>query len=78
LKPVTKESTTQGQLFENLQELLTPDMVAAALHTTRGTVYQWHSRPRKYGVPIGLFIKHGRKLLIRRETLKMWVLSRCS
>lgn len=62
-------------LFDNLAELLTPEMAAKALHTTRGTVYQWHSRPRRYGVPEGLFIKLGRKLLIRREVLKAWVLS---
>lgn len=73
---------SQSQLFENLfsnlSELLTTEMVAEALHTTKGTVYQWHSRPRKYGVPEGMFLKHGRRLLIRREVLRSWVLSRCS
>ena len=64
-----------SQLFENLSELLTPDMTAAAVHTTRGTVYQWHARPSRYHVPDGLFVKLGRKLLIRRDILRTWVLS---
>jgi hypothetical protein len=63
------------RLFENLPELLTPEMLAEVLHTTRGTVYQWKSRPKKYGIPDGLFLKLGRKLLVRREVLKAWVLS---
>ena len=67
-----------SQLFENLSELLTPEMAAEVLHTTRATVYQWRSRPRKYGVPDGLFVTLGRKLLLRRDVLKTWVLSRCS
>ena len=64
------------KLFDNLSELLTPEMVAEALHTTRATVYQWHSRPRKYRVPESLFLKLGRKLLIRRDVLRTWVLAR--
>ena len=78
MNPLAKTPKTQDQLFENLPELLTPDLVATALHTTRATVYQWHSRPRKYAVPDGFFIKLGRKLLIRRDVLKIWVFSRGS
>lgn len=63
-------------LFENLPDLLTPELAARALHTTRGTVYQWHYRPQKYSVIDGMFLKLGRKLLIQREVLKTWVLSR--
>lgn len=79
--PGLNQADSQGKisadtLFDNLSELLTPEMAAAALQTTRETVYQWNSRPLKYRIPDGLFIKMGRKLLVRREILKMWVLSR--
>ena len=67
-----------SQLFDNLPELLTPEMAAVALHTTKATVYQWRSRPSRYDVPEGMFIKHGRKLLIRRDQLRAWVLLRSS
>lgn len=69
-------TTTDIKLFENLPELITPDQVAQVLHTTSGTIYQWKSRPRRYGVPDDLFLKFGRKLLVRRDALKAWVLSR--
>jgi hypothetical protein len=76
-KAVTvKDLISEDKLFDNLSELITPEIAAEVLHTTRATVYQWHSRPKKYDVPVGLFIKLGRKLLIRRDVLKTWVLSR--
>ena len=67
---------TGPQLFENLAELITPEQAATALQTSRGMIYQYHSRPRKYEIPEGLFLKLGRKLLVRRDVLKTWVLSR--
>ena len=76
LTPVNGMGDDGVQLFENLPELLTPEIAARALQTTRGTVYQWHYRPKKYDITDGLFLKLGRKLLIRREVLKTWVLSR--
>lgn len=76
--PDSIDSAPSNQLFDNLPELITTKMVAEVLHTSRATVFQWHSRPRRYRVPEGLFIKFGRRLLIRRDVLKTWVLSRCS
>lgn len=76
MKPTPIKPTSSDKLFDNfIFELLTPEMVAEMLHTSRATVYQWKSRPKKYGVPDGLFVKFGRKLLVRREILKTWVLS---
>jgi hypothetical protein len=66
------------QIFENQPDIIPPKVVASILSMSCETIYEWKARPHKYGTPPDLFIKIGRKLYLRRETLKTWVISRCA
>ena len=57
-------------------EYLTTDEVASFTRMSRDTIYDWNYRPRKYGIPKGMFFKCGRKLLIRRREFMQWFLAR--
>jgi hypothetical protein len=62
-------------LFENVKPLLTPQEVATILGLSPKTIYDWKYRSILRKVPIGLFIKFNRKLFIRTEILRGWILS---
>ena len=70
--------TNLDALFENQPNTLTPEQAAAITHSSRVTVYDWHYRPEKYGIPKGMFLKFGRKLIIRTDMFKEWFISRTS
>jgi hypothetical protein len=70
--------TNLEQVFENQPKFLTPKALVALGMVARDTVYDWHYRPDKYGVPEGMFLKNGRKLLIRTDMFKKWFISRCA
>lgn len=73
-EPVVK--TAPLALFDNLPELITPKMVCQVLPYERTTIYDWHYRPEKYGVPENLFVKKRNpkdKTLLRRDVLKSWI-----
>jgi hypothetical protein len=63
------------RLFENLPELITPKTVEEVFGPKVKTVYDWHYRGKLRKVPQGLILKFNRKLYIRTEVLKRWILS---
>lgn len=67
-----------GDLFDNQPKLLSPEQAAEIIGSSRATVYDWHYRPTKYGIPEGMIIKFGRKVLIRTDLFKEWFLARCA
>lgn len=66
----------QFSFFDSLNRILTPDQAASVIASTRSTIYDMHYRPSKYNVPEGMFLKNGRKLLVRTDKLKDWFISR--
>lgn len=62
-------------LFENLKGLLTPLEVSRLIGVSPKTIYDWKYRPIIRKVPEGLFVKFNRKLLIRTDILRNWILS---
>lgn len=68
----------QDEIFDNLKGLLRPNEVCELLGVKLSTIYDWHHRPFRRNIPKGLFIKFNRKLLIRRDVLKSWVLEGAS
>lgn len=68
---------TATTLFDMEPDLVSTDRVAELLAMSRETIFQWKCRPEKYGTPPDLFHKFGRRLYVRRDILKAWVISRC-
>jgi hypothetical protein len=65
-----------GQLFfENSKGLLTPQEVSDLLGISPKTIYDWKYRPTVRKVPSGLFVKFNRKLFIRTDILRNWIVS---
>ena len=62
--------------FSIESEFMTTNEVAMLTRASRETIYDWRYRPHKYGIPTGMFLKTGRKLLIRRRELMHWFLTR--
>lgn len=75
-----KEASNSRVLFENLPELIVPELAAEVLGKSVKTLYDWNYRGqmRKKKVPHNLFIKIGGGLYMRRDTLIEWVSSRDS
>ena len=67
-----------GEIFDKQPKVLSPEQAAELIGSTRATVYDWHYRPTKYGIPDGMIIKFGRRLLVRTDLFKDWFLSRCA
>ncbi len=67
--------SSTSTLFENAKALLTPKEVSSILGIAPATIYDWKYRSILRKVPTGLFIKFNRKLFIRTEVLKHWILS---
>lgn len=62
-------------LFENLPDLLKPKQAAVILNVSRETIYDWHYRRHKNGLPDGLFLAINRRLYLRTDVLKKWIAS---
>lgn len=62
-------------LFENSKGLLTPQEVCQLLGISPKTIYDWKYRPVVRKVPVGLFVKFNRKLFIRTDILRNWIMS---
>ena len=60
-------------LFENLPELIKPQLAAKTLSISIKTIYDWHYRGKTRNVPEDLFIKINRLLYIRKTALKRWI-----
>lgn len=63
------------KFFDNLKGLLTPQEVGQLLGVSRATIYDWKYRSVIREVPDGLFVKFNRKLFIRTDILRKWILS---
>lgn len=70
--------TNLAEIFDNQPKLLSPEQAAGLVGGSRDTVYDWKYRPKKYDIPKGMFIKFGRKVLIRTDVFKKWFISRCA
>lgn len=70
--------TNLDEIFENQPKFLSTDSAAELVGSSRATVYDWKYRPEKYGIPKGMFITFGRKVLIRTDKFKEWFISRCA
>lgn len=68
-------SSDESMLFENSKGLLTPQEVSDLLCISPKTVYDWKYRSVLRKVPVGLFVKFNRKLFIRTDILRTWILS---
>lgn len=62
-------------LFENSKSLLTPQEVCSLLGIAPKTIYDWKYRSVLRKVPVGLFVKFNRKLFIRTDILRNWIIS---
>jgi hypothetical protein len=60
-------------LFENLPELIKPQLAAKTLGISIKTIYDWHYRGKTRNVPEDLFVKINRLLYIRKTALKRWI-----
>ena len=70
--------TNLDEIFENQPKFLSPEKAAELSSSSRVTVYDWKYRPEKYAIPNGMFVKFGRKVLIRTDIFKQWFISRCA
>jgi hypothetical protein len=69
-------NTALDLVFENQPKLLSTDQAAVLVSLSRDTFYDMNYRPAKYGVPLGMFVKNGRKLLVVTDKLRDWFISR--
>ncbi len=68
-------SSEKPKLFENLKGLLTTQEVSSLLGISPKTIYDWKYRPVVRRVPEGLFVKFNRKLFVRTDILRSWIVS---
>lgn len=66
---------SESVLFENSKGLLSPREVSDLLGISIKTIYDWKYRPSLRKVPQRLFVKFNRKLFIRTDILRTWILS---
>jgi hypothetical protein len=63
------------KFFENLPEIIRPQVAAAALGISIKTIYDWRYRQKVKGIPPTVFLKINRLLYIRRDELRKWIAS---
>jgi hypothetical protein len=68
----------QNLFFENLPSLLGVEATASLLNFSVATIYDWRYRGKQKKVPRDLFLKFNRKLFIKTEVLKRWIISQNS
>lgn len=73
-KPLLPKGT-MDRLFENLPELLRPNMAASALGLSVKTIYNWHYYKVLKEIPPTVFVKIDRILYLRRDELRRWIAS---
>jgi len=62
-------------LFENLPDVIKPNVAASVLGLSVKTIYDWNYRQVEKGIPNNLFLKVNRLLYIRTDVLKQWIVS---
>ena len=68
------------KLFENLPDLIIPEVAAELLNKSVKTLYDWNyrGRTRKRKIPSNLFLKVGGGLYLRKDVLCSWISNRSS
>lgn len=74
------EVNSSSLLFENLPDLIIPEIAAKVLNKSVKTLYDWKYRgkTRREKIPSKLFTKMGGGLYVRKDILLEWVSSRSS
>lgn len=65
-------------IFKGQPKLISVDQAAELVASTRATIYDWHHRPERYEIPDDMFVKFGRRVLIKTAVLEKWFISRCA
>ncbi len=60
-------------LFDNLPEIIKPNMLASYLDVSIKTIYDWNYRAKTRNIPSDLFLKINRLLYIRKTVLQRWI-----
>lgn len=68
-------NASSALLFENLPDLINPELAARILHKSVKTLYDWNYRgkTRKRKIPSNLFLKLGGGLYVRKNILLQWI-----
>lgn len=64
--------------FDNLPELVRPEVAATALGLSVKTIYDWRYRQKQLRVPEDLFVKFNRFLYLKTPILRHWITSQNS
>lgn len=70
---VDEDLKESGLLFDNLPEIIKPDVLARYLSVSVKTIYDWRYRGQTRNIPSNLFIKINRLLYIRKTVLLSWI-----
>ena len=60
-------------LFDNLPEIIKPEVLANYLSISVKTIYDWRYRGQTRSIPSDLFLKINRLLYIRKAVLLRWI-----
>jgi hypothetical protein len=72
------ENRSTDLFFENLPALLGVEATASLLNLSVATIYDWRYRGKQKRVPPDLFLTFNRKLFVKTEVLKRWIVSQNS
>ncbi len=64
-----------GDFLVGVPELMRLEMAASVLGVSPKTIYDWRYRSQQRKIPVGLFVKLNRSLLIRTSVLREWIAS---
>ena len=74
-----EEDASEARISENflsdLPEFMRIELAASVLGLSTKTIYDWRYRCVQRKMPIGLFVKVNRLLLVRTSVLKEWIAS---
>ncbi len=74
IKKAQKESSL-GSFFENLPDLIRPQIAAKVLGVSVWTIYDWHHRHKLKRIPPTVFLKINQMLYLHRDELRKWITS---
>jgi len=73
---ITENKTSLAvPIFDNLPDLLRPNVVAKLLGISVKTIYDWKYRGQMRNIPKDLFMKINRSLYINTRVLRRWILN---
>ncbi len=75
VNPIAIKSEKSDVLFENLPELVKPNVAASVLEISVKTIYDWRYRQKEKKIPADLFLKINRLLYLRTHVLRRWIAS---